>query len=164
MCEVVSRRGNKTPIMRLALSPRGERRTGGGGDESVFHFHMSVELRGRGRKREKRWIKLYSNLYIVFVVLLVLLHGLCWRVKPTVHMTVKRTLPQFPAEQNMEHQLSAWKFQGCSRLSKECRDDFPTHRKKTSGVFGRCDDFLVASVLWQGFLSSTVSPQSIARS
>lgn len=77
MCEVVSRRGNKTPIMRLALSPRGERRTGGGGDESVFHFHMSVELRGRGRKREKRSIKLYSNLYIVFVVLLVLLHGLC---------------------------------------------------------------------------------------
>lgn len=54
MCEVVSHRGNKTPIMLLALSPRGERKTGGGGDESVSHFHMSVELGGEGKREKER--------------------------------------------------------------------------------------------------------------
>lgn len=53
MCEVVSQRGNKTPIMRLALSPRGERKTEGG-DESVSHFHTSVGLRGEGERERGR--------------------------------------------------------------------------------------------------------------
>lgn len=71
MCEVVSHRDNKTPIMRLALSPRGERKTGGGGDESVSHFHMSVELGGRGRERKREKInkasfKLMQCLYLLF--------------------------------------------------------------------------------------------------
>lgn len=95
------------------------------GDESGSHFHRSVDLRGRGREKEKRSIRLHSDLYSV-LYLLVRLHGLFRRVKPSVHMRVKQKLPQFPAEQNMETQLSVWaafqmNFQGCFRLCKECR-------------------------------------------
>lgn len=69
MCEVVSRRGNKTPITHLALSPRGERKPGGGGMK-VFPTSTRVLSWGEGereREREKRSLKLHSNSYSVFI-------------------------------------------------------------------------------------------------